>query len=124
MFELLKIKLFGHQPAAKVSDKLLATLIQREFTSSAAIVRAKLDNIDSDNKTGKNRIAAGILKLADKNFDLLDDLIEKANNDSRDIFMWAEYPRCSEVGFDEVDKKQMKRIYREDFINFSNWLKG
>lgn len=123
MFDLLKIKLFGHQPVAKISDQLLDTLIEREFKNKAAIVRTKFIAIDSDNEGGQNRIAAGILKLANKNFDALDQLIEKANNDSRDIFMWAEYPRCAKVGFDELDKKQMKQIYLDDFIEFSDWLK-
>jgi len=123
MFDLIKIKLFGQQPFAKVSDQRLDTLIQRDYKSHADIVKTKLKNINSDNPSGKNRIAAGILKLADKNFDTLDQLIEKANSDSRDIMMWAEYPRCSKIGFDELDKKQMKQIYIDDFIEYSNWLK-
>ena len=123
MFALLKIKLFGHQPVAKISDQLLDTLIERDFKSKAAIVRTKFNAIDSDSEAGQNRIAAGILKLANKNFDALNELIIKANNDSRDIFMWAEYPRCAKVGFDELDKKQMKQIYLDDFIEFSDWLK-
>ena len=124
MFDVLKIKLFGHQPVAQISDQLLDTLIKRDFKSKADIVRTKLNKIDSDSKAGKNRIAAGILKLADKNFDNIDGLIEKANDDSRDILMWAEYPRCAKVGFGELDKKQMKQIYLDDFIEFSNWLKA
>ena len=124
MFDLLKIKFFGHQPVAKISDQLLDTLIGRDFKSKAAIVRTKLNYIDSDSKAGQNRIAASILKLADKNFDALDELIEKANADSRDILMWAEYPRCAKIGFDELDNKQMKQIYLDDFIEFSNWLKA
>ena len=124
MFDLLKIKLFGHQPVAKISDQLLDTLINRDFKSDAAIVKTKLNIVDSDSQAGKNRIAAGILKLADKNFDALDKLIAKANNDSRDILMFAEYPRCAKLGFDELDDKQMKQIYLNDFIEFSNWLKG
>jgi hypothetical protein len=124
MFELLKIKLFGHQPVAKISDQMLDALIERDFKSKAAIVRTKLNNIESESKAGQNRIAAGILKLVNKNFDALDELIEKANTDSRDILMWAEYPRCAKIGFDELGKKQMKQVYLDDFIEFSNWLKG
>ena len=123
MFELLKIKLFGHQPVGKISNQLLDTLIERDYKSNAPIVKTKLNNIDSESQAGKNRIAAGILKLANKNFDALDKLIEKANEDSRDIMMWAEYPRCAKIGFDELDPKQMKQIYLDDFIEFSNWLK-
>ncbi|MFC4230675.1 hypothetical protein ACFOW1_02155 [Parasediminibacterium paludis] len=123
MFDLLKIKLFGHQPVAKISDQLLDTLIERDYKSNSATVKTKLNTIHSDNQAGKNRIAAGILKLANKNFDTLDELIKKANTDSRDIFMWAEYPRCSKLGFDDLDDKQMKQIYLEDYIEYSSWLK-
>jgi hypothetical protein len=122
MFDILKIKLFS-QPVAKISDQLLDTLIERDFKSNAAIVKTKIKNINSASQAGKNRIAAGVLKLADKNFDNLDRLIEKANEDSRDIMMWAEYPRCAKIGFDKLDKKQMKQIYLDDFIEYSNWLK-
>ena len=123
MFDLLKIKLFGHQPVAKISDRLLDTLIERDYKSNTALVKTKLNTINSDNQAGQNRIAASILKLANKNFDALDELIEKVNEDSRDIMMWAEYPRCAKIGFGELDKKQMKQIYLDDFIEFSNWLK-
>ncbi len=95
MFDLLKIKLFGRQPVAKISDQLLDALIERDYESNAGIVKTKLQNINSDSQAGKNRIAAGIIKLANKNFDNLDGLIGKANEDSRDIMMWAEYPRCT-----------------------------
>ena len=122
MFDLLKIKLFGHQPIAKISDQLLDTLIERDYKNNAAIVKTKFNTIDSDIQAGKNRIAAGILKLANKKFDALDELIEKANTDSRDIFMWAEYPRCAKLDFDELDDKQMKQIYIDDFNEYSRWL--
>lgn len=122
MFDLLKIKLFGHQPVAKISNQLLDTLIERDYKSNAAIVKTKLNNIDSESQAGKNRIAAGVLKLANKNIDALDELIEKANIDSRDILMWSEYPRCAKLDFDELDDKEMKQIYIDDFKEYSKWL--
>ena len=123
MFDVLKIKLFGHQPVAKISDQLLDTLIERDYKSNAAIVKTKLNTIHSDNQAGKNRIAAAALKLVNNNFDTLDDFIKKANEDGRDILLWAEYPRCVKIGFYELGKKQMKQIYPDHFIAFSNWLK-
>jgi hypothetical protein len=122
MFDLLKIKLFGQQPVAKISDQLLNALIERDYRSNAEIIKTKLRNINSDSHAGKNRIAADVLKLADKNLDSLDRLIEKANEDCRDIIMSAEYPRCAKIGFGELDKKQMKQIYLDDFTEYSNWL--
>jgi len=123
MFELLKIKLFGHQPSVKISSQLLDKLIVRDYKNDADIVKTKFENINSESQAGKNRIAANILKLAGKDINALNGLIEKANADSRDIIMWSEYPRCSKVGFDELDKKSMKQIYLDDFIEYSNWLK-
>jgi hypothetical protein len=123
MFDLLKIKLFGHQPAAKISDQLLNRLIERDFKSNVDIVTTKFRNINSVSQE-KNRIAAGILKLANKKLDDLDKLIETANEDYRDIMMRAEYPRCAKIGFGALDKKQKKKVYCDDFIEYSNWLKG
>lgn len=122
MFDLIKIKLFGYQPVVKISDLLLDTLIVRDYKNNADIVRTKFKNINSDNQAGKNRIAADILKLADKDINSLDRLIEKANDDSRDTMMWAEYPRCAKIEFDDLDKKEMKKIYVDDFIEYLNWL--
>jgi len=53
----------------------------------------------------------------------LDELIEKANKDSRDIMMWAEYPGRAKIGFDELAINPMKQIYIDDFIEYSNWMK-
>ncbi len=123
MFDLVKIKLFGHQPAAKISGQLLDRLIARDYKTNVELVKAKFENIRSENRAGKNRIAADILKLANKDISALDTLIEKANEDSRDIMMWAEYPRCAKIAFDELDNKSMKQIYIDDFIEYSNWLR-
>jgi len=51
------------------------------------------------------------------------ELIEKANKDSRDIMMWAEYPGRAKIGFDELAINPMKQIYIDDFIEYSNWMK-
>jgi len=123
MFDLFKIRLWGHQPIAKISDKLLYSLIERDYKCNSDFVKRKFENINCENQAGKNRIAAGILKLADKNLDAIDGLIEKGNQDSRDIMMWAEYPRCSKISFDGLSQKQMKQIFIDDFIEYTSWLK-
>lgn len=123
MNAFIKLMLFGQQPVAKISDSLLSMLIKRDFEQSADIVTEKFKTVNSDSYKGKNRIAAGILKLAKKDVSALDGLIAKANIDYRDIIMNAEYPRCISLGFDELDKKAMKQIYIDDYIEYSNWLK-
>jgi hypothetical protein len=66
MFELLKIKLFGHQPSAKISSQLLDKLIARDYKNEADIVKTKFEKINSDSQGGKNRIAADISNLPAK----------------------------------------------------------
>ena len=42
MFETLRIKVFGTQPAATVTDKILERIIQRDFGNRANEVKQKL----------------------------------------------------------------------------------
>jgi hypothetical protein len=122
MFDILKIKIFGHQPVAKISDKLLDRIIYREFKYNSDFVRAKIKKVNSDSHKGESRISVAILKLADQDLIALDGLIEKANYDFRDVITLAEYPRCAKIGFGDFDKNAMKQIYIDDFIDYSNWL--
>lgn len=122
MLEELKTKIWGTQPIAKVADKLLHRLIQREFPQHTDEVKTKLDKVDSDNQSGKNRISAAILKLSNKDLNLLDHYIDIANGDSRDVLSLAEYPRCSKIDFDDFDNNKMKSIYLDDWREYSKWL--
>ena len=81
MFEILKIRLFGLEPAAKITDEMLDRLIEREFISCADKVRQKLEQVRGVVPTNNNRICAAILKLANKNYKAIDRLIEFANYD-------------------------------------------
>jgi ABC-type methionine transport system ATPase subunit len=122
MDEIEEIRLSGKQPAAKISDDLLDKIIKRDFKDDADIVRTKFIKINSSGQKGKNRILAGILKLANQDINVLDGLIEKANTDFRDILLLAEYPRNSKIGFEELDEEAMKNIYIDDFTEYSIWL--
>jgi predicted nucleotidyltransferase len=123
MIETLKIKLFGTQPAAKISSEQIDKLIRREFNDSYDEVRLKLSRIRSDNQNGKNRISAAILKLANGDLDKIDYLVNMAIDDFRDIVSKAEYPRNSKHGFDSIDKKTSKREYLADWKDYSSWIK-
>lgn len=108
MFEAIRIKFFGSQPAARVTDKILERLIERDFGSKALEVKQKLQRVTSDSHNGKNRISAAILKLSNKDF--------------RDVISQAEYPRCSKLDFDKIEKRNMKAIYLDDWTEYSKWL--
>lgn len=122
MFEELKIKLFGIQTSAIVTTHQLDKLIAREFPDCIDKVHLKLDRVESNNPNGKNRISAGIIKLANKDFALLDLYIQLANADYRDILSQAEYPRYSKLDFENFEKTNMKKIYLNDWKEYSKWL--
>ena len=123
MFDKQKIILFGEQPIAKVTDKILDNIILRDFGSNADIVKLKLDQVSSDTKYGKNRISAAILKLANMDIYLIDNLIKKSINDFRDVVSIAEYPRCSKLDFDVLKSQDKKQVILDDWNEYSNWLK-
>ena len=71
---------------------------------------------------GKNRISAAILKLSNKDINLVQHYIEKSNFDFRDVIAEAEYKKCSTHSFEEIQNKDMSNIYYEDWTEYSQWL--
>jgi hypothetical protein len=122
MFEAIQIKIFGNQPAAKVTGKMLDRLIERDFGNKTLEVKHKLQRVTSDTLHGKNRISAAILKLSKKDFNAIDHYVDMSNNDFRDVISQAEYPRCSKLNSDGMEGQKMKRIYLDDWVEYSNWL--
>ena len=122
MFETLRIILFGTQPFAKVDSKTLERIIHREFGNRSSEVKQKLLQITSDTPNSKNRISAAIIKLADKNINAIDNFVEVSNNDCRDVLAKAEYPRCFNLGFGEMEKSKMKQIFLADWKDYLKWL--
>jgi len=111
----------GEQPVAAISDEELDFLITREFPNDKETVKTKLDKIQSDSQNGKNRISASVLKLADRNLDKIDLLINRANEDFRDIVSEAEYPKASSYGFGERDDVESKKDYVNDWVEYLTW---
>ena len=118
--EELKLKK-GEQPIARISDAELEILISRDFANNSTFVTKKLNKIESDSKSGKNRISASVLKIANRDLNKIDLLIEKANKDFRDIICEAEYPRIYKYGFDEPDQEQLKEDYLNDWKEYLEW---
>jgi hypothetical protein len=78
-------------------------------TLEAALeVKQKLQRVTSDSHNGKNRISAAILKLSNKDFNSTDYYINMSHGDFRDVISQAEYPRCSKLDFDKMEKENMK----------------
>lgn len=111
----------GTQPVASITDEELAILIKRDYPDQTDLVKTKLNKIKSDTQQGKNRIAASVLKLAEKDLTKVDFLVKRANEDFRDIVAKAEYPRTSRYGFGERDEEERKQDYLKDWEEFSEW---
>ena len=56
MFEIILINLFGTQPTAKVTDKTLERIINRDFGNRADEVKQKLKQVISDTKNVKTEL--------------------------------------------------------------------
>jgi hypothetical protein len=125
MLETLKIKLLGQQPTARITSKTLEGIIQRDFGDRAEEVMRKLDMLEGDSQLGKNRRAAAILKLANKDIEAIDHFIAVGNEDFRDVIVPAEYPRCHELGFARFPSGwvERRRIYLEDWRQYIEWLR-
>jgi hypothetical protein len=121
MLEILKIKLFGHEPAAKVTDKMLERIIRRDYGYRATEVKQKLQQVVSDSVNGKNRISAAILKLANKDIKAIDHFIEVSNNDYRDVLSPAEYPGIQRSFLTIFQKVRKSRLI---YLIGSNILRG
>lgn len=123
MLESIGIALFGRQPFARVDNKTLERIIRREFGISGDEVKQKLKLVKCETQKVNNRIAAAIIKLADKDINAIDKYIDINNVDFRDVLMRAEYPRCVDLAFDEIKNRiKMKQIYFADWKDYSNWL--
>ena len=101
----------GEQPVMKISNEELDFLISREFPNDKEVVRTKLNKIKYDSENGKNRISTSVLQLADRDLQKIDLLVERANEDFRDIVSKAEYPRAYKSGLELFDQEE--RIIRE-----------
>lgn len=111
----------GEQPAAQITDEELNFLVNREFPNQTEIVENKLKKVKSETQLGKNRISASILKLADRDLTKIDQLVDKANDDFRDIISKAEYPRASSFEFGERTEEENKEDFLEDWEEYLKW---
>ena len=110
------------QPAAKISNELLDKLTRREFPNDIEEVKHKLNKIISDSQAGRNRFSAAVLKLANGDLTKIDKLVEKCNEDFREIVSMAEYPKCSDYGFGEIPADKTNEIYYKDWTQYVAWL--
>ena len=52
----------------------------------------------------------------------LDLYIKMCNNDFRDVISKAEYPRALQLGFNNIPSNKSKKVYLDDWTEYTNWL--
>lgn len=122
MFELLKLKLFGIQPVPKITESILEKIIERDFKANSTEVKSRIEKVESETESGKKRISLAILKLANGNLEDVKKYIEISKIDFRDLISQAEYPRCSELGFEAMENPEIRKVYLEDWEEYTKWL--
>lgn len=110
------------QSVASISQNLIDKILLVDYGSDSKKIKEKLATIQGESDAGKRRIAAAILKLAQGDETRIDYLIEKSNQDYRDILSEAEYPYYSKVAFENIPDSEAKKIYASDFQQYCNWL--
>jgi len=76
-------------------------------------------------ETGVERVQLGILKLCNGDLDQLEELVQMAKADFRDILAYAEYPEELNEGFVRMGKKseeEAKEIRQRDIKQYLDWL--
>ena len=112
------------QRVPNISDADIKRIVRRDFPHlEFNEIESVLGVYKSENKKGRNRVLASILKLSGGNIGLLKKYVEKANDDYRDIIALSEYPNYSEHAFqDDLPDKKKKQLSNDDWMQYQAWL--
>ena len=99
--------------------------MKRDFPDSTfAEIEGMLKKYSTKSEVGRERVYASILKLANSNLELINNLVEKANYDFRDILALAEYPNYTKHAFeDSLPEKTRQQLITDDWNQYKTWFK-
>ena len=72
----------------------------------------------------RSRIQVAAIKLSGGDLDRLDDWVQAANADFRDVLAAAEYPGQFEAGFLPLSDPRQVKLGEADLIQYKLWLKA
>jgi len=114
------------QPVAKIAKADIERIILRDFSrDEKEEVYKLLNKYSGDENSGTYRVWASLLKLSNGKIKELENIIETAVGDYRDILAAAEYPAYSKkVGFDveKFSRKELDQIIKADWAQYQSWL--
>lgn len=76
---------------------------------------------------GRARVHLAIVKLSEGQRDRLEELVEMAKRDYRDVLAYAEYPEEMRMGFVRVSQlptEEVQAMRRRDREQYLEWLRG
>lgn len=86
----------------------------------------KLNTYGTESHEGEpERVRLAILKLCGEDLHGLDDLIEAAKRDYRDVLAWAEYPEEIRAGYratSELSPEELAALRKRDREQYVKWL--
>ena len=109
------------QVIPKISDKDVQRIVARDFPENE-IETVFLKLSQCTYLKGKNRIWTAVLKLANGNISMIDQYIDDANRDWRDVIAQAEYPEYAKVLFSKSEVTKRKAI-EKDSKQYEKWFK-
>jgi hypothetical protein len=114
------------QPAAQVTPEDVQRLVRREFgPDREAEILALLDEYGTEDwHREPDRVRAACLKLAAGNLDRLQNQIEIAKQDWRDVLGPAEYPGYTKHMFriKNYPEAEQERIINDDWRQYQEWF--
>lgn len=79
------------------------------------------------NERGRTRVQLAIIKLSEGKKSKLDEWVERAKRDYRDVVAYAEYPeemRLSFIRMRQLSKDEVKALRQRDRAQYLEWLGG
>ena len=111
-----------HAPDVSLSD--VERVVRRDFTpdqaQTALAILARYGAERYEREAARVRLA--ILKQANKDIKALDQLVDFAKGDYRDILLVAEYPHAARARMEWLPDEERRRIYEADRAQYEAWL--
>ena len=103
-------------------------VVQRDFAPDQfAVTLAMLDHYVGDTEAGAARVRLAALKLAAGSITRLQEFIDIANSDYRDVICPAEYPRFQAIGFVGIGRMTpdaVLKLKEDDWREYESWVYG
>lgn len=73
---------------------------------------------------GLARVHLAILKLAGTDLDKVEEYVEAANGDPRDVLYWAEYPNQAKGQSWRLPEEEREKLIQADLDQYETWIES